>query len=280
MNWKRKFSLLSFVVLPAIMNTAAAVPLNAPGVVVTGSGKQVFKKCSTCDPDIVSDGDTKGGDSVGSATTTGAFLNSFSWLASGTLSGLNALPVLKARAGAENPSIADPTLGIGSVSSVATAQAIQRYHYSGTEPGTYTITFNVNGVLDGDDESIDAGIAALSTELILTGEGVLQNKGLASARLTKVARSTNGAFADSASMTFDIGANEDFFIRAFLIADALFLDSLSVTGVANAADTMTASFTAGDVSRLAPVVVPVPAAYGMLLLGLGILGRSGWRRVS
>jgi hypothetical protein len=270
--------LQALIVSGAVMHLASAATLSAPGILVNGDGSQHFRKCSTCPDEPVLDSDEKGGNNVGSAETSGGAANSFSWLASGTLVGPNALPVLKARAEAENPSVADPSLGIGTVSAVASARGLQGYHYSGSEAGTYTITFTVDGLVDGDDESIDAGISALSSELVFNPDGGFQRRVLASDRLTKVARLGNGSFADSRSITFSVDANEDFFVSAFLIADALFVDSVSLTGVADASHTMTASFTAGDVSLL--TLVPEPSTYGMMLVGLVLLGCAGRRRAS
>ena len=108
--------------------------------------------------------------------------------------------------------------------------------------------------------------------------GGFHRRGLASDRLTKIARLGNGSFVDGRSITFSVGANEDFFVSASLIADAQFVDALSVTGVADASHTMTASFTAGNVSLLTPV--PEPSTYGTLLIGLGLLCCAGWRRTS
>jgi hypothetical protein len=278
MELKRNFVQLALIVSGAVAQLASAATLSAPGILVNGDGSQHFKKCSTCPDEPVLDSEEKGGNNVGSAQTTGNAMNSFSWLAAGTLLGPNALPVLKAQAEAQNPSIADPSLGIGTVSAVATARGLQGYHYSGTEAGTYTITFTVNGVLDGDDESIDAGVSALSSEFVFSQDGGFHRRVLASDRLTKIARLSNGSFVDGRSITFSVGANDDFFVSAFLIADALFVDALSVTGAADASHTMTASFTAGDVSLLIPV--PELSTYGMLLIGLGLLGCAGWRRMS
>ena len=260
MKLQRNFLQLALIVSGAVAHLASADPLSAPGILVTGDGSQHFKQCSTCPDEPVVDSDVKGGNNVGSAETTGAANNSFSWLASGTLVGPNALPVLKARAEAQNPSIADPSLGIGTVSAVATAQGLQLYHYSGTVAGTYTITFTVNGLLDGDDESIDAGLSAFGSEFISKPDGGFPHPLLASARLSKTASTTNGSFVDDRSITFSVGANDDFFVSAFLIADALFVDAHSVTGAADASHTMTASFTAGDVSLLTPVRSPRPTA--------------------
>ena len=188
MKLARNLLQLALIVSGAVAQLASAATLSAPGILVNGDGSQHFRKCSTCPDEPVLDSYEKGGNNVGSAETTGAANNSFSWLASGTLVGPNALPVLKARAEAQNPSIADPSLGIGTVSAVATARGLQEYHYSGTVAGTYTITFTVDGLVDGDDESIDAGVSALSSELVFNPDGGFQRRVRASDRLTKDAR--------------------------------------------------------------------------------------------
>jgi hypothetical protein len=270
MKQRIRFVLIALVALSGSTKFAEAAVLSAPGILVDGSGKHVFKQCSTCPDEGSSDGDTKGGDGVGSAETTGAG-NGFGWLASGTLVGPNALPVLKARA-----ETFDPLQGLGLVNANAIAQGLQEYHYSGTQDGTYTITFHVNGLLDGDDESIDAGIFAFASELVAGPDGITHPRLSPTARITKVASSTNGAFSDSNSITFTVGAGDDFFVQAFLIANSLFVDATSLTGAADASHTMTASFTAGDVSLLSPV--PEPATFGMLLTLLVLLGFAMRRR--
>lgn len=263
--------LLALAALGGLTNLADAAVLNAPGVLVDGFGKHVFKQCSTCPDEGSSDGDTQGGDGVDNATTSGAG-NGFLWLASATLVGPNALPVLKARAETVNPS-----QGLGLVSANAIAQGLQAYHYAGTEDGSYTITFTVDGSLTGDDESIDAGIFASSSKLVSGADGPVRPRLSQLARVTKSARTTPGAFSDSNSITFNVGAGEDFFVQAFLIANAFFVDAGSLQGVADASHTFTASFTAGDVSLLRtfaslPAQVPEPATFGMALAGLVALG--------
>jgi hypothetical protein len=90
-----------------------------------------------------------------------------------------------------------------------------------------------------------------------------------------VASSTNGSFSDSNSITFTVGAGDDFFVQAFLIAGSLFTDAGSVAGAADASHTMTASFTAGDVSLLTPI--PEPGMFSMLLAGVVLLGFAARR---
>ena len=121
----RKVALLGLVAY-ALVRPAASAPLSAPGISVSGSGSQNFKICSTC-PDVgANEFDTKGGNNVGSAVTTGDGVNSFEWLAAGTLVGPNQLPVLKARVSVDDPSRTDPSLGIGFVSATASALGLQR----------------------------------------------------------------------------------------------------------------------------------------------------------
>ncbi|NJD06284.1 MAG: hypothetical protein FIA97_07265 [Methylococcaceae bacterium] len=274
MKQKMSFVLLTLIALSGASNFAHAAILSAPGILVDGSGKHIFKQCSTCPDEGSSDSDTKGGNGVGSAETTGVG-NGFSWLASGTLLGPNGLPVLKARA-----EVVDPLQGLGSVTANATAQGLQEYHYSGVQDGTYTITFSVNGLLDGDDESIDAGLTVLSSEIIQGADGPRHPSLAPTTRITKVASSTNGSFSESSSVSFTVGAGQDFLVQEFLIASALFVDASSLVGTADAAHTMTASFTAGDVSLLTPVVaVPIPAALGLMLAGLGAVGCIARRRI-
>ena len=108
MKLTRNFLRLALIVSSAVAQLASAATLSAPGILVNGDGSQHFRKCSTCPDEPVLDSDEKGGNNVGSAETTGNATNSFSWLASGTLVGPNALPVLKARAEAQNPSKRTP----------------------------------------------------------------------------------------------------------------------------------------------------------------------------
>ena len=180
--------------------------------------------------------------------------------------------MLKARAEAQNPLLDDPTLGIGSTSSTASAQGLQEYHYAGTEDGTYTLTFNVDGLVLGDNESFDAGLTVFSSDYDPFLEGEFQVTRIAGERLNASASTTNGSFSESKSVTFDIAAGQDFFVLAFLSGNAFFSDNGDGTGseagVADASHTFTASFTAGDVSLLS--TVPEPSLGGLLIAAMGV----------
>src|SRR6476661_3887795 len=71
MKQELRFVLIALVALSGPTHFAEAAVLRAPGILVDGFGKHVFKQCSTCPDEGSSDGDTKGGDGVGSAETTG-----------------------------------------------------------------------------------------------------------------------------------------------------------------------------------------------------------------
>ena len=257
----------------AFASSASAAPLSSPGILVNGSGSHFFKVCSTCPTVGGTEGDSDGGDFVGAAETTGQVGNFHNWLAEGVLVGPNALPVLKARAEAQNPLLDDPTLGIGTTSSTASAQGLQEYHYAGTEDGTYDLTFTVDGLVSGDGESISAGLTVFGSDYDPFLEGEFQITRIAGASLTHSATTTNGSFSDSRTITFDVGAGEDFFVLAFLSGNAFFSDNGDGTGseagVADASHTFTASFTAGDVSLLS--TVPEPSIGGLLIGAIGVL---------
>ena len=251
--------------------SASATALSAPGIAVDGSGSGNFKVCSTCPntgPGFVSDSD--GGDNVGAAETTGGVDTYFNWLAEGVLVGPNSLPVLKARAEAQNPTLTDPSLGIGSTSATATAQGLQEYHYAGTTDGTYTISFEVNGLVIGDDESINAGLTIFNSNYDPFLEGEFQHTRIAGGQLGESASTTNGAFAQLQEVTFQVTPGQDFFVLAFLSGNAFYSDCCSQDGVADASHTFTASFTSGDTSLLS--TVPEPGLAGLAFMGLAAAG--------
>ncbi|MDH3209434.1 MAG: PEP-CTERM sorting domain-containing protein [Burkholderiaceae bacterium] len=262
--------------LPAVLallgaaNLAVADPLGAPGVSVLGAGLHSYKECSTCPDEGSNQSEVAGGNGIANATTTFFDNAAFSWFAAGSLAGDNALPELNAYAQAKVP-----PLGLGFVSASASALGLQKYHYTGTEDGSYEITFTVDGSLSGDGESVNAGVTAFSSDYDPLLEGAGQNTLLASNSMSIDASLTSGPFAENRSISFNIGAGEDFFVLAFLNANAFWADGLSLPGIADAANTMKASFTAGDVALL--LAVPEPTTYAMMLAGLGMVAYASRR---
>jgi hypothetical protein len=262
------FTLLFSFTFAAI---ASATPLHAPGIAVGGSGSHFFKVCSTCPNDGSFDSDDQGGDGVGAALSTGFADTFYSWLAEGVQVGPNALPVLKARAEAMNPSLTNPHIGIGTTSATAEAQGLTEYIYSGTTDGTYTISFHVDGTILGDDESTDAGVSIFNEHYVPELEGEFQHTFIAGARVSDRADLSLGQFADGKDVTFTVTPGQTFFVASFLTANALFTDCCSEAGVADVSHTFTADFTAGDTSLLS-LVAAAPEPEQVLLVLLALLG--------
>jgi len=255
------------LLLSLILAPVASATLTRPGVEASGSGSRSFKVCSTCDPDQEYEYHTDGGSGVGVAVSEGFADIYYEWFAEGVLRGPNLLPVLKASAFALEPGASDPDfLGIGYTSATASAQGLEQFHYAGTADAIYEITFQVNGSIAGDYESIEAGLAVYGSDYTGAGEGSGYVPPVASASMRKTA--TNGAFADSRTVSFLIAPDTDFFVFAYLSANAFFADATNEAGGADASHTFNASFTAGDTSLLS--FVPEPALGGLVLLALGI----------
>jgi hypothetical protein len=262
------FVLLLALVAPLVAAPVARAVLTRPGVEASGSGSRSFKVCSTCPDDSEFEHYTDGGSGVGVATSEGFSEIYYEWFAEGVLRGPNLLPVLKASAFALEPATLDPDfLGIGYTSATASAQGLEEFHYAGTADAIYEITFQVNGSISGDFESIEAGLAVYGSDYTGVSEGPGYVPPVASASMRKTA--TNGAFADSRTVSFLIAPDTDFFVTAYLSANAFFADATNEAGGADAAHSFNASFTAGDVSLLS--VVPEPGFGGLVLLALGTL---------
>jgi hypothetical protein len=263
----RTVVLLLSLLGPLVLAPLAGASTLVPGVLASGSGSRSFKICSTCDPDSDYEYFTDGGPGHGLATSAGYAEIYYEWFAEGVLRGPNLLPVLKAKAFALEPATLDPDfLGIGYTNATASAQGLEIFHYTGTEAAIYEITFQVNGSIDGDFESIEAGLSVYGPDYMGVSEGPGYVPPLASASMRKTA--TNGQFSDARTVSFTVLPDEDFFVFAYLSANAFFADATNEAGGADASHTFDASFTSGDTSLLS--FVPEPGLGGLVLLGLAI----------
>lgn len=120
----------------------------------------------------------------------------------------------------------------------------------------------------GDDESISAGVSVFGPNYDPVLEGEFQHTLIAGIQLEDKAGSTNGQFADGRDLTFTVTPGENFFVLAFLSANALFTDCCSEDGVADASHTFSGSFSAGDLSLLSPL--PEPWSGALVLLGAAL----------
>jgi hypothetical protein len=268
---RARWALLASLLLSAVATPGLTQVLTAPGATASGSGSHFYKECSTC-PNLGSHAsDSKGGNGFPSAASELMDVSSvYRWSASATLLTGDALPELKAYAEARVPGT------IGFISASADAQALQRYHYAGSETASYTITFSVGGSLSGDGENIGAGLNVFNSGYNPLNEGSYFTTFLAGNSLSKSASTTNSPFLETRTVTFSIGAGQDFYVSAYLSAGAFWSDGGSLPGIADAAHTFTAAFTSGNAALLAPV--PEPSILGLLLAGLGLMAYRVRRR--
>lgn len=280
-----KFSFLfALLVGPLALGAAPSVTadvLSAPGVLTSGSGSRYWKQCSTCPNEGSNLSESDGGSGRPSALTQRDNVgDGYYWLAAGELLGPNVLPLLRARAEVK---IAAPQIY---ASANASAQGLQHYSYQGASAGHYTVSFEVDGSLSGDTESINAGVSVFAGNYDprLEGEGRFTQIG--QARINVTANQGAGSFQRSGSADFDIGAGESFYVLAYLNASAYLTDfggpPLNLPGVADASHTMRVAFTAGDTSMLVLAsAVPEPPVAALMLLGgvgLGVVRRRGSSR--
>lgn len=253
------------LLLSASTSTYSAI-LSSPGISVFGSGTHWYKVCSTCPDEGSSLSDSSGGNGIANAATSHAGL--YSWSASGILTGSNSLPELKAYTEVTVPNT------IGYVSASSTAQGFQNYHFDGTSPESYTITFSVDGTLKGDTESISAGANVWGGEFNPNVEipGIRLGSNFLVVKADPLVSVKN--FNESRSITFEVTPGQDFFVTNYLTSSAFWSDSGNVAGYADAGHTMNMSFTAGNTALLSLVTVPLPPAFSLMGMGLLLLLRK------
>ena len=255
------------------VQSAQAAPLTEPGIFVFGSGANSYKVCSTCPDEGTNAQDSSGGNGYTSATTE--YNGIFSWYASGSLTGPNSLPELGVSA-----EVLPNQIGIGYVQATSSAQGLQTFHYSGDTTQTYEITFSVTGSLLGDAETISAGMNVYGGHYQTNSE--IPGDPLGADSMQVSADPLNASpitFDESRTITFVLAPGQDFFITAYLTANAYFSDYGSLAGYADASHSMTISFTGGDTSLISVASVPIPPSAVLLASGLalGFTRKAGLR---
>lgn len=273
---------------------------NASATVADVSGTTVFGDvfgdfrigCTTCShiplPMSGTPSQTQGGPGFASASisyfgtpqTNSALADytvggSAAYAASAAFSGIFATPTLRARSSAENVSaylIVDPVVpvGIDTFNATATAQAIQRYTYTGIVDATYTFNFHVDAKLTTAQASFSANASLHNTddpflETSLASNGVFHlGTGLSGTSIV----------SDSFSVTATFEAGKSYYLKASLSVGSA--DDYASTSVsADAFNTLlVTSITGADPSLLVAGIAPVPEpqAYAMLALGLIVIG--------
>jgi hypothetical protein len=264
-----------FALTTASLAQAAAVPF----IEASGSGLHWWRICSTCPDEIVRLNQRDGGPLRDSAAVAGTE-DGFAFAAAASNTGPNQLPVLKVVAETTVP--AAPAIY---TQATANTHSLQAYTYGGSEAGSYTIEFSVDGLITGDSESIYAGLTVYNSRYDPQLEGGGFDSYLASAAVS-VSPGTPGIvtvlpFAETRSVSFEVAAGEVFYVSAYLSANAFYGGlggSGSPPGSADAFHSFGARFVAGDTTLLVPgPPVPEPAMLALWLAGLAA-GSLLWRR--
>jgi hypothetical protein len=151
----------------------------------------------------------------------------------------------------------------------ATAQAVQRYTYSGAAAASYTFNFQLNGIVT-DSRSSISGAAGFFDDFLE------QNFAFGSASGSGTGLGTGpSAYADSFSVTMSFNPGDSFLMKSWLTASVLGTYASGDT-FADAMHTMSvASVTGGDTSLLTPTLmaaaVPEAPTWAMSLAGAGVL---------
>jgi hypothetical protein len=213
------------------------------------------------------------GDSVARGTGTATYA------ARAALLGADLLPELSA--------IATATPGVGPhpgfsedgayfFTSSTTAHVDQYYTYDGSAPETYTVSYVINGsisdALPQDDPfvTVSGGLTIFDDGDKLGGE---LPKGHEVDHSDKLFKGPPHDFHEGGSVSITLDPGRSFYLSSFLSATV----TGEAQGIANAGDTLTATFTAGDTSLLmAELPLPAPAVpelstYVMCAAGFALL---------
>ena len=276
---KAGIGIFGVALMLAVGDGEAATP---PSTTASGSGINVWQQCSTCDTQTESSSFSAGGPYHGLSNADGGG-NGFEFLASSVLlTGTAYLPQLKVLAKTfvpDNP----PTPSLYT-QAAANAAALQLYTYTGTAGSSYTITFSVDGNMDGDNAGVTAGLLIYTSDYDPFAEGGGGPNTFIAGETMAVGNV--GQFNQTRFVTFDVTPGESFYVRAYMSATALY-PALSggTPSTADVSNTFNASFTAGDplllVAELTEVSsVPEPSQSALLAFGLlAIAGMKIWRRV-
>jgi hypothetical protein len=257
------------------------------GAETSGTARRFAVTCSTCpNPVTTISSQHDGGD--GSESSAVAFNGGSDarYEATASIGGPDSLPTLGTLA------FADTIVDTGNFTTnfheaTAFAKGTQQYFYTGTEVGTFTIDFFLEGSILGDP------LDELFGGLTVFGSGFNPGQEIQPI-LGSVFESVHGPdsgvpFLDvskSGSVTFSIAPGDSFFVVSQMFATADSRDDIVGAAVVDALNTLALRFTAGDTSLLRaglvstgpgpapdPATVPEPATLVLLGTGLAIASR-------
>jgi len=289
--WRSIFrnTALSRLSIAALSITIGAVQLDAQalaGVDVWGTMDYGYLPCATLACSGTSGNwNTYAAGGPGSPSATGSAVggpnsNLLAWSAGGFSPG-SYLPVLRAFAqGREevgtHPGYTSSCCYISYGS--AMARGAQYYSYLGASPQNYSITFDVDGVITAGTFGGISGTLAVTNGIPDAFGELPYGDNLA---IDNITFGDNGIWAGSRTISFMLNPGDNFYVLASLFAQVKPFGD----GWADASNTMTANFTAGNVNQLAPylltaapptTVVPEPATF--VLIGSSLLAVALVRR--
>lgn len=272
---RSRVALTAAVVMLGAARLASAQAL--AGARASGSSEYGYLPCAnlTCDGTSGSwSEDLDTGLNSALASGDGFFATRSAYFASVDFTGPRNLPVLRALAhgGVElgtHPNYSSNCCYI--TNSQATAQGVQYYSYRGTTTQTYTLRFDVEGVISAGPEG---GIAGALGIFDGSNANPLElpygnNLGFDNVTLTGMQRGVPNSFAEFGSVTFTLNPGMGFYALASLIAQVVPFGE----GYADGANTMRLRFTQGDASLLDATIIPttvVPEPSMALLVATGL----------
>jgi PEP-CTERM motif len=282
------FGLTSFGAASAVL-----IPGDQAGAFAEGSITSRFLICTTCTPaaDVLSRQDAGGvGNNgpaiVGDAEARGTGKADYG--ARAIIVGPFFLPELGAEASAfpgVGPHAGFSGDGAYFFTSGASAHANQYFTYIGQTPETYTIAYSIRGQATSaipEDEffiTLSATIALFDDR----NRSVEFPKGHEVAEFQKTVDGENGGNFDfEGDVSITVNRGDSFYVSTFLDATV----TGEAEGIADAAHTLTTSFSAGDTSLLRASLpdsvigtsVPEPSTWALMIAGFGLVGGIAARR--
>lgn len=268
--------------LSPVFAANAQTPGDQAGAFASGSVRYLFRVCSTCpSPTGVLDSQSSGAlGSSGPAVVAGLGAGGTgqgSFAARSRLIGPQAVPELRADARATpgvGPHEGFSEDGIYDFNAVAIATARQYYRYTGNTTQTFTMSYSLTGFADSavpNPTPQDNSLVGVGAVISLFDDGDKLGGELPLGRVVDIDRvnvdGSAGSFRQSGSVSITLDPGEAYYLTASLSSQI----SIGGSGIADAGNTLSLAFTAGDTAQLTPLLAAVPEPSSYALFGSGLM---------